>query len=82
VEGLDEIYQLEAPDVFAQFVLIPCSFHDVVTEHFDRAYSSLFVYQIQPIDPRFTCCLVHATAAISGKGNEGAIVTLEAIAAK
>jgi hypothetical protein len=82
VESLDGIHQLDAPYIFTQFVWNPCAFHNFVMQHFDRAYSSLFVYQIQPIDSRFTCCLAHATAAISGKGNEGTVVTLEAIAAK
>jgi hypothetical protein len=82
VDGLDGIHQLDAPDMFAQFVLNLCAFRDFVTQHFDRAYSSLFVYQIQLIDPRFTCYLVDAMAAISGKGTEGTVVTLEAIAAK
>jgi hypothetical protein len=36
--------------------------------------------RILPVDPRLTCCLVHTTAAIDEKGNEGTIVALEAIA--
>jgi hypothetical protein len=82
VEGLNGIHQLDTPDIFTQFVPNPCAFRDFATQHFDHAYSSLLVSQIQPIDPRFTCCLVHAPAAISGKGNEWTVVTLEAIAAK
>jgi hypothetical protein len=49
-------------------------------EHFEQAYSSLFAYQVQPVDPRLTYCLVHATAAINGKGNESTVVDSEAIA--
>jgi hypothetical protein len=82
MEGLDRIHHLDAPDIFTQFILNPCAFRDFVLSHFDRAYSLLFVYQIQPINPRFTCRLVHATSAINGKGNEGTVMTLEAIAAK
>jgi hypothetical protein len=82
VEGLDGIHQLDARDIFTQFVLNPYAFRDFVTQYFDRVYFSIFVYQIQPINPRFTCCLVHATAAISGKENEGTVVMLEAIAEK
>jgi hypothetical protein len=82
VEGFNGIHQLDGPDIFTQFVQNPCAFRDCVTQDFDRADCSLFVYQIQPIDPRFTCRLVHATAAVRGKGNEGTVVTLDAIAAK
>jgi hypothetical protein len=49
-------------------------------ERFEQTYSSLFVYPVQPVDVRLTCCLVHATAASNGKGNESIIVALEAIA--
>jgi hypothetical protein len=66
--------QLEAPDILNQFVLNPCAFRDFVMEHFEQTYSSLFVYQVQPVD------LVHATAVIDGKGNESTIVALEATA--
>jgi hypothetical protein len=79
VEGLERFTQLEAPYILSQFVLNPCTFRDFVMEHFKQAYSSLFVYQVQPVDPRLTCCLVHATAAIHGKGNESTTVALEAI---
>jgi hypothetical protein len=55
VEGADGIGRLESPDLFTQFVLDPDAFRGFLAEHFDRAYTSLFVYQIQPIDPKFTC---------------------------
>jgi hypothetical protein len=45
MEGLEGFAQLEAPDIFSQFVLIPCAFRDFMMEHFEQAYSSLFVYQ-------------------------------------
>jgi hypothetical protein len=80
VEGLEGFAQLEAPDLFSQFALNPCAFRDFVMKHFEQADSLLFVYQVQPIDPRLKCCLVHATAAINGNGNESTIVALEAIA--
>jgi hypothetical protein len=70
VEGVDGINHLESPDLFTHFVLDPDAFRGFLTEHFDRADTSLFVYQIQPIDPKFTCCLVHVAAAVSGKGTE------------
>jgi hypothetical protein len=80
VEGLEGFAQLEAPDILCQFVLNPSAFRDFVMEHFEQAYSSLFVYQVQPVDPRLTCYRVHTTAAINGKGDERIIIALEVIA--
>jgi hypothetical protein len=34
---------------------------------FRASLSLLFVNQVQPVDPRLACCLVHATAAINEK---------------
>jgi hypothetical protein len=76
VQGLEGIDHLDAPDIFSQFALNPTAFRDFITQHFDRAYSSLFVYQIQPLDPKLTCCVIHATAAINGKGNESTVTML------
>jgi hypothetical protein len=81
MEDFDEIHQLEASDIFTQFVLNPCAFRDFVVQHFDRAYSSLFVDQIQPLDPKFTCC-VHATTAINGNENGSTVTMLKIIAEK
>jgi hypothetical protein len=80
VEGLEGFAQLETPYIFSQSVLNPCAFRDFVMEYLEQAYSSLFVYQAQPVDPRLTCRLVHATAVINKKGNESTIVALAAIA--
>jgi hypothetical protein len=80
VEGVDGINPLESPDLFTQFVLDRDAFRGFLAEHFDRAYTSLFVYQIQPINPKFTCCSVHVAAAISGKGTEITVATRESIA--
>jgi hypothetical protein len=82
VEGLDGIHQLEAPDTFAQFVLNACGFRNFVAQHFDHVYSSLFLYQIQPLYPRFTCYEVHAAAAINGKGNESTVTMREIMTEK
>jgi hypothetical protein len=82
VEGLDGVHEREAPDIFARFVLNPCGFRDFGAHHFDQVYSSLFVDQIQPLDPRFTCRIVHATAAINGKGNENTVTMREITAEK
>jgi hypothetical protein len=63
-------------------VLNRCGFRDFIAQYFDEAYSSLFVDQIQPLDPRFTYCVVHATAAINGKRNESTATMQEIIAEK
>jgi hypothetical protein len=49
VEGVEGFAQLEAPDIFSQFVLNPCAFRDFVMERFEQTYSSLFVYQVEPV---------------------------------
>jgi hypothetical protein len=35
VEGFEGFIQLQAPDIFNQFVLNPCAFRDLVMEHFE-----------------------------------------------
>jgi hypothetical protein len=40
----------------------------------------LFVYQVQPLDPGLTCCVVHVVRGVSGKGNHATITTLKSIA--
>jgi hypothetical protein len=69
VQSFEAFAQLDAPDIFSQFVLNPYAFRDLVMGHLEQTYSSLFVYQVQPVDPRLTCCLVHAIASINGRGS-------------
>jgi hypothetical protein len=75
---LTDLYD-SRPRFFSQFVLNPCAFRDFLMEHFEQAYSSLFLYQVQPVELRLTCCLVHTTVAINGKRNESTIFALRAI---
>jgi hypothetical protein len=82
IQGIDELDHSEASDIFTEFALNLLVFQDFVTEHFDRAYPSPFVYQIQPIAPRFRYYLVHNTASINGKENANTIAIETAIAAK
>jgi hypothetical protein len=46
-EGVNGIDHLESPDLFTQFVLDPDAFRRFLMEHFDRACTYLFVYQIR-----------------------------------
>jgi hypothetical protein len=43
-EAVDGIDHIESADLFTQFVLDPDAFRGFLAEHFDRAYTSLFVY--------------------------------------
>jgi hypothetical protein len=72
VKGPEGFTQPEAPDIFNQLILNPCAFRDFMMEHFEQAYSSFLCTECS--QSRLTCCLVHATAAINGKGNESIIV--------
>jgi hypothetical protein len=38
-------------------------------QHWADAYSTLFVFQIQPIDSSFHCSVIHIVPAVHGKGN-------------
>jgi hypothetical protein len=51
-------------------------------EHFESAYSSLFVSQVQPVDPKLTCYVVQATAAINKKDNESTIIAVDVLSAQ
>jgi hypothetical protein len=59
VEGIQGTDHLEHGDLSTQFMIDPVAFQDFVKENFDQAYISLFRYQIQPLDRKLTCCVVH-----------------------
>jgi hypothetical protein len=67
VEGVDGIDHLESPDLLTQFVLDQDAFRGFLAEHFDCVYTSLFVYQTQPMDPKFTCCWFTSQRRLVGK---------------
>jgi hypothetical protein len=48
-------------------------------ESFDRAYSSLFVYQVQLFNPELLSCVVDVAAAVHGKGDQTTIEILQTI---
>jgi hypothetical protein len=81
IDGLDNLSQLETPDLFSQFITDPRHFHDFICQHWDSAYSSLFVDHIQPVAPDLTCCAIHCVATTNGKGNPATVAKLREMAA-
>jgi hypothetical protein len=70
VEGLEDIRQLESPDLFEQYLLSPKAFTAFLTKYWSAAYSAIFAFQIQPVLPSLSCCIVHAWPRRNGKGNK------------
>jgi hypothetical protein len=68
VEGLDDLTRLPDPDLFEQYLLHPKEFTEFLKLHWKHAYTSLFAYQIQPIQQHLPCCIIHASPEKSGKG--------------
>jgi hypothetical protein len=58
--GLEDITQLESPDLIEQYLRNPKAFTAFLTKHWSQAYSALFAFQIQHIPPFLPCCIVHA----------------------
>jgi hypothetical protein len=63
-----ESHFLESPDLFTQFAADPRAFMSFLQDHWDEAYSSFFVFQIQLLNPALSCSVVHCIPATSGKG--------------
>jgi hypothetical protein len=76
IEGIDDVSNLTSPDMFTQFVAHPIKFHEFLFQYWDAAYSSLFVYQFQPLAPELACCAVHVVKATNDKGNEQTVGNL------
>jgi hypothetical protein len=79
IESIEDFAKLTSPGHFTQFVLHPRKFQEFIQQHGDAVYSSLFVYQVQPLSPEFTCCAVHIANARNGKGNQQTVEKLEEI---
>jgi hypothetical protein len=60
VGGLEDIAQLESPDLFEQYLRNPKESTAFLAKHWSQAYSALFAFQIQPILPSMPCFTVHA----------------------
>jgi hypothetical protein len=70
VDGLEEIRQLESPGLFKQYLLSPKAFTAFLTKHWSAAYPAIFEFQIRPVRPSLSCCIVHTWQRRNGKGNE------------
>jgi hypothetical protein len=79
IEGIEDFTKLTSPDLFTQFVLHPRKVQELIHQHWDGAYSSLFVHQVQPLSPELTCCAVHVVNARNDKGNQQRVEKLEEI---
>jgi hypothetical protein len=80
IGGIEDLSNLKSPDLLAQFVTHPKKFHEFIFQHWSAAYSSLFVYQLQPLTPEFPCCALHVVKATNGKGNNQTLEKFEEIA--
>jgi hypothetical protein len=69
IHGLKDQVRLDDQDLFDTFLKHPPEFAQFLSDHWDQAYSSLFVYHIQPVNPRLPCAVIHVVPAVNGKGN-------------
>jgi hypothetical protein len=68
--------RLENPDLFSQFVANPEAFIQFLKRHWDEVYTSLFVYQLQPVNPNLPCSILHIIPALHGKATTQVIEKL------
>jgi hypothetical protein len=80
IEGIEDANNLTSPDIFTRFVVYPIKSHKFIFQHWDAAYLSLFVYQLQPLTPELVYCAVHAVNGTDDKGNDRTVKKLEEIA--
>jgi hypothetical protein len=67
---------LENPDLFSQFVINPEAFIQFLKKHWDKVYTSLFVYQLRPVNPNLPCAILHIIPALHGKATAQVIEKL------
>jgi hypothetical protein len=79
IEGIEDFTKLASPGLFTQFVLHPRKSQEFIHQHWNAAYTSSFVYQVQPLSPELTCCVIHVVNAGNGKGNQQTVGKLEEI---
>jgi hypothetical protein len=80
IEVIEDVNNLTSLDILTLFVVHPIEFREFIFQHWNAAYSSLFVYQLQPLTPELACCAVHVVKATNGKGNDRTVGKLEDIA--
>jgi hypothetical protein len=76
VAGLKRLTQLDSPDLFTEFLRDPQAFSNFLQQHWKQAYSALHAFHIQPVNPKFPCCVIHVYPAENGKGNDDTRKTL------
>jgi hypothetical protein len=79
VDGLKDLTHLDNPDLLTQFLADPAAFSEFLRQHWDSTDTALFVFQIQPLHPNLTCCIVHVMPAVSGKENNEMVERLHAV---
>jgi hypothetical protein len=67
IAGLNQVNQIDV-HLFDKFVGQPPAFAAFLTEHWADAESALFVFQVQPLDPRCHCDIIHVVPETHGKG--------------
>jgi hypothetical protein len=74
--GLDDLDNLESIGLFEQLLLHPQKFTAFLRDHWSKAYSSLIVFQIQPLRPSLPCCIIHAWPQPTGEANPDTVQRL------
>jgi hypothetical protein len=70
VHGLKNVRRLDDQDVFTHFRQPSPEFTQFLLNHWDQAYSAMFVYHIQPLNPALSCSIIHVAHAGNGKGTQ------------
>jgi hypothetical protein len=76
VDGPKKLQRLEEIDIFQQFLASPVDFVESLHNHWKDAYSALFVFHIQPLNPVLSCAIIYVIADTKGKGNENTVANL------
>jgi hypothetical protein len=76
VHGLKNMTRLADTDMFTEFLRDPPAFAHFLETHWKQAYSNLFVFHLQPVDPALPCAVIHLYPAENGKGNPDTVSKL------
>jgi hypothetical protein len=77
--GLKHLDTLGDQDLFTHLLRDPVAFSNFLSDHWRNAYTNLFVYHLQPINPKLPCGVIHAYAAENGKGTAKTVETLQVL---
>jgi hypothetical protein len=76
LDGIITLDRLENPALFSQSVANPEAFSQFLKKHLDEVYTSLFVYQLQSVNPNLPCSILHIISALHGKATAQVIEKL------